>query len=86
MEYYKRIENGYILAIGENMGGTEITEAEYNEIRAVIASKPPREGDTDYRLREDLTWEAYTVPPEPEPDLDDAEAFELIFGGGGDEV
>jgi len=86
MSLYKRIADGYIEAIGENIGGAEITEAEYNEIRSVLPTKPPSEGDTDYRLREDLTWEAYTVEPEPEPDLDDAEAFGLIFGGGGDEV
>ena len=81
MKFYKQIENGYILAIGENMGGVEITEAEYDEILSVIRSKPPREGDTDYRLREDLTWQSYIVEPDPEPDLDGDEIAEILLGG-----
>lgn len=82
MEYYKMLDDGYILAIGTGSGGEEITEAEYNEIMSVILSKPARTDTTDYRLREDLTWEAYPVdPPEPDPEVDEAEAFDIIFGG-----
>ena len=81
MTLYKQIEDGYIIAIGENLGGVEISETEYGEILSVIRAKPPREGDTDYRLRDDLTWEAYTVEPEPEPDLDGDEIAEILLGG-----
>lgn len=82
MRYYKQIENGYILAIGTGNGGTEITESEYNEILAVIQSKPPRTETTDYRLKTDLTWEEYEIdPPDPDPDIDESEAFEILFGG-----
>lgn len=82
MRNYKYINNGYILAIGTGNGGTEITEAEYNEILSAIQSKPPRTETTDYRLRKDLTWEEYEVePPAPDPDMDDAEAFQYLFGG-----
>lgn len=85
MRYYKTIDNGFITVIGTGAGGTEITEAEYNEILAVIQSKPPRTETTDYRLREDLTWEEYEVePPDPDPDVDDAEAFQYLFGGDGE--
>lgn len=84
MRYYKQISDGYILAIGTGLGFDEITEAEYEDIKTAIASKPPCTEVTDYRLRADLTWEEYEVEPEPEPDLDGAEAWEIIFGGGGE--
>lgn len=82
MTYYKYIENGYILAVGTGGMGEVITEAEYNEIMAVIQNKPHGTATTDYRLKTDLTWEEYeTEPPDPDPDIDDAEAFDIIFGG-----
>ena len=66
--YYKTISNGYILSIGEGKGGEEITEEEYNEIMSAIHNKPTPTDDTDYALKTDLTWEAYTVEPvDPEP-------------------
>ena len=66
MRCYKQISDGYILAVGTGSGGTEITEAEYDRILAVIRTKPARTGATDYRLKADLTWEAYEfVPVEP---------------------
>ena len=72
---YKQIQNGFICSVGSNIGGTEITEQEYAEILAVIRNKPtPRDG-YDYRLKTDLTWEEYALPPvEPEP-LTDEEAL-----------
>mgnify|MGYP006992122929 CR=1 FL=1 len=82
MRYYKLISDGYILSIGTGNGGTEITEAEYNEILTIIHNKPAATETTDYRLREDLTWEEYPIdPPDPDPDIDEAEAFDIIFGG-----
>ena len=43
----------------------------------------PAEGK-GYRLKTDLTWEAYDLPPEPEPsdadELSDAEALNVILG------
>ena len=81
MRYYKLIENGYIMAIGTGGGGVTITEAEYNQIMSVIQQKPPRTETTDFRLKEDLTWEEYEVPPEPEDeDVDDGEALGIITG------
>lgn len=83
MRYYKQTSNNYIIAIGTGYGGTEISEAEYNDIMAIIKSCPAAEGK-GYRLKTDLTWEEYDLPPEPEPsdddELSDAEALNVIMG------
>ena len=84
MRYNKQTSNNYILAIGTGYGGTEITEAEYNEIMAIIQNHPTAEGK-GYRLKADLTWEEYDLPPVPEPSDDDEistdEALDIILGG-----
>lgn len=83
MRYNKQIFNNYIIAIGTGYGGTEISEAEYNDIMAIIQSCPAAEGK-GYRLKTDLTWEEYDLPPEREPsdedELSDAEALNVIMG------
>lgn len=82
MRFYKQLSAGYILALGSGLGGEEITESEYNETLSVIHTKPAATETTDYRLREDLTWEAYEVePPAPDPDIDEAEALDILLGG-----
>ena len=66
--YYKMTSNGYILAIGTGAGGEPITEEEYNTILTAIRNKPQATETTDYMLRTDLTWEAYTFEPaDPDP-------------------
>ena len=84
MRYNKQISNNYILAIGTGYGGTEITEAEYNEIMAIIQNRPIAEGK-GYRLKADLTWEEYDLPPVSEPSDDDEistdEALNILLGG-----
>ena len=81
MKYYKRIDDNYITMIGTDIGGTEVTESEYNEIMTVIRNKPvPLEGK-DYILKDDLTWEEITVEPAPDPDISDDEALQIIMGG-----
>jgi len=68
MRYYKTIDSGYIISIGTGNGGTEITEAEYAEILTAIRNKPTAREGFDYRLKTDMTWEEYELPPvEPEP-------------------
>lgn len=64
MRYYKLIENGYISAIGTGGGGTEIAEAEFNQIMTLIQAKPPETETTDYRLTESLSWEACSMMPQ----------------------
>jgi len=81
--YYKKIKNGYIIAIGTGGGGTKISESSYNEIMAIIQSKPPRIGNTDYRLTKDLTWEEYERDPDPiDEELSAEEALNVLLGGG----
>ena len=83
MRYYKQTSNNYIIAIGTGYGGTEISEDEYNDIMAIIQSCPAAEGK-GYRLKTDMTWEEYDLPPVPEPsdddELSDAEALNVIMG------
>ena len=84
MRYYKNISDNYILAIGTGCGNDEISEQEYNEIMSVIRSCPNEEGK-GYRLKTDLTWEEYDLPPVPEPSDDDEistdEALNILLGG-----
>ena len=81
---YKQITDNYITAIGTGYGGTEITEAEYNKIMSIIQNRPTADGK-GYRLKTDLTWEEYDLPPEPEPSDEDEisndEALEILLGG-----
>ena len=83
VRYYKQTSDNHIIAIGTGAGGTEITKVEYDEIMAIIQNRPSADGK-GYRLKADLTWEAYDLPPEPEPsdedELSDAEALNVILG------
>lgn len=75
MRYYKITNSGYIVSVGTGNGGTGITEQEYAEVLAVIRNKPTAQEGHDYRLKTDMTWEEYELPPvEPEP-LTDEEAI-----------
>ena len=67
MRYYKQIFDDYLQAIGIGDGGdAEITEDEYNKIMTVIQSCPKEDGK-GFRLKTDLTWEAFDIPVvEPE--------------------
>ena len=82
--YCQYNDSGILLAIGTGAGGTEITEAEYNEIMVIIQNHPTAEGK-GYRLKADLTWEEYDLPPMPEPSDDDeistVEALNILLGG-----
>lgn len=85
--YYKNIENAYIVSISKGAGDTGITEAEYRQILSLIRSAPAAPDGYIYLLRADtLEWKLAENPPEPEPpedeDIDEAEAYNIIFGGG----
>ena len=84
MRYYKNISDNYILAIGTGYGGEKISEQKYNEIMSVIRSCPNEKGK-GYRLKTDMTWEEYDLPPMPEPSDDDEistdEALNILLGG-----
>lgn len=85
MRYYKLTGSDYLMAIGTGLGGTEITESEYNNILSIIRSRPTPPAGYGYRLKADLTWEQYELPPEPEPsdtdEITDDEAMAIILGG-----
>ena len=82
--YYKQTDSMYILTVGVGAGGIEISADEYSEILSVIQNRPSADGK-GYRLKTHLTWEAYDLPPEPEPsaadELSDAEALDILLGG-----
>ena len=82
--HYKQIDGDYLIAIGTGPGGEEIAKEEYDEIMAVIRSRPAAEPGTLYMLRPDLTWEQVEVPviPEEEREISDKQALEIILGGG----
>ena len=84
MRYYKMIIDSYLVAIGNGSGGTEITADEYAELLNIIRSKPVATEGYDYRLKSDLTWELYELPPVPAPEdeeISDTEALNIITGG-----
>ena len=82
--YYKQTDDVYILAVGVGVGCMEISADEYNEILSIIQNRPIAEGK-GYRLKADLTWEEYDLPPVPEPSDDDEistdEALNILLGG-----
>ena len=82
--YYKQTDRMYIFAVGVGAGGIEISADEYSEILSVIQNRPTAEGK-GYRLKADLTWEEYDLPPVPEPSDDDEisndEAINILLGG-----
>ena len=73
MKFYKQIQDEFVMAVGTNIGGTEITESEYNSIMQKIQTKPTDPEDFQYKLRADnLEWELVELPPvEPEPLTDE---------------
>ena len=77
---YKQVNDGYIIIIGVDCGGIEISDDEYNDIMAIIHNKPQETDTIGYRLKTDLTWEQYEKEPQPEPDLDDSELIDILLG------
>lgn len=83
MRFYKSQSKSYINSIGINCGGTEIMETEYNEIASIIQSCPNENGK-GYRLRTDLTWEEYDLPPvvlSDDDELSTDEVMDILLGG-----
>lgn len=62
--------------------GNEITEDEYNRIKAIIDARPEAPAGFAYRLTEKLEWELYELPVvEEEEELTEKEALEILLGG-----
>lgn len=76
--YYAIIENERLVMIGIGQGGTEITEAEYNQIMDIIQTRPTPPDGKGYHLKTDLTWEEYDLPSEPgQPEEEQTDAEKL---------
>ena len=74
MGFYKTIKNDYLIMVGKNTGGTEITEAEYNELLSIIHNRPIPQSGYDYKLKADtLTWELVELPEPSDIDEDATE-------------
>lgn len=79
MRYYIQKDEDYIYGIGTGDSGEEITETEYNDLMTMIRNRPVREG-YGYKLKTNLTWEEYVLPPQPDdPDAD--EILSILLGG-----
>lgn len=61
------IEDGYIIAIGQHVAGEDISDEYASQIMHALDNVPTPEAGYGYRLREDLEWERYMLPPVPEP-------------------
>ena len=82
MKYYKFLSGEYIMGISKGGGyGIEITESEYNEILSAIQNRPAPESGYGFRLKTDLTYERYEMPPAEPEELTDKEALDIILGG-----
>lgn len=73
MKYFKNTENGYIVSVSENYGEEIVTDAEFEELKAMISKAPLSPNGYTYKLRADtLEWELVKLPPvEPEPMTDE---------------
>jgi hypothetical protein len=79
--YYKIITDGYIMVVGTGNGGISITKEEYDFLISHIHNRPEAPEGYGYRLKEDLTWELYELPPVPEDDeISSDELMDMIEG------
>ena len=76
--------DGYIygVASGDRLSGEIISREEYERIRAAIMDRPEPVTGYGWRLRDNLEWELYELPPGPEPsgEISDTEALAIILG------
>lgn len=85
MRYYKNIDGDYLQSVSIGTGQFEITHEEFENLLSIIRAKPTDVGRKIWRLSINLTWEAYDLPPEPEPSEEDEisndEALNILLGG-----
>ena len=82
--FYKIVEDGFIAGFGTNGDDsvTAITEEEYNDLVAFFRTRPAAPSGKAYIMRDNpREWVLIDVPI-VEDDIDDAEAFDIVFGGG----
>lgn len=82
MSYKKIVLGGNILGVCEVEKGGNIDEDEYNRLIEIIGSMPTAPDGYYYALRSsDEEWELIKMPDPMNDDIDDAEAYNIIFGG-----
>lgn len=86
MKYFLNLDGDYIASLSTEFGEQEIPESEYNEILSIVRSYPKgAPGGYTYRFNAtSLEWELVELPPipDPDPELTDEEALEILLGGG----
>lgn len=64
--------------------GAEITEAEYNRIKAIIDNRPTAPDGYGYKLTDSLEWELYELPTGGPEELTETEekarAYDILMG------
>ena len=72
-------QNGYIVSIAKDQHGN-VTDEEYQRIKAALRDRPTPPDGYDYRLTADLEWEMFELPKETnEPETDDEDATEADY-------
>lgn len=66
--------------------GVEITEAEYNRIKAIIDNRPTAPSGYGYRLTAELEWELYELPIEETEEEATVEDYQAALAEMGVEV
>ena len=78
MRYYKIIDSdGFVAGFGTNGSGIAITEKEFQSLTAMFTDRPTAPVKKIYILR-DNPYEWVLVDAQPEPELTDDEAMEII--------
>lgn len=77
--FVKILDDDSIVGLAIANRGVEITEQEYNELTEIFHAMPTAREGYEYKLTVDREW--IEVPLDTDPDLSDAEAFSIIFGG-----
>lgn len=76
--YQKIIDNGYITGITSGCSNGNCTEEEYNAVMTTIHNRPKPPEGYGYKLKENLEWDMYELPPKPQPsDEDEISEYEI---------
>ncbi len=63
--YQRNVIDGYIVSVVKGTSACNMTEEEYAAFRAALAQRPVTESGYGCRMKADLSWELYELPPSP---------------------